>query len=146
MLYLQNIVNVMCNQESRLAFPLEGWVSGFQEPFTVLDTGIAIGLVASRSGSALTWRTARTHPAGASVAAVSLTNVQVGTDLFSYSSSHTGKCYSWSHTVDSFLFKILPNPLAALYIRQAIVSINSPCYLCSKHKSGEQGRGDTVNK
>lgn len=141
MLYLQSIVNVRCNQEGRLAFALEIWLTGFQEPFRVLDTGIAIGLVTSRSGSALTWKTARTRPAGASVAVVTLTNVQVGIDMFSYSSSHTGKCYSWSHTVDSFLFKILLNPLAVLYIRQAIVSINFSCYLCSKHKSGEQGRG-----
>lgn len=141
MLYLQSIVNVRCNQESRLTFPLERWLSGLQEPFIVLDIGTAIGLVTSRSGSALAWKTARTHPAGASVAIVTLTNVQVGTDMFSYSSSHTGKCYSWSHTVDSFLFKILLNPLAVLYIRQAIVSINFSCYLCSKHESGEQGRG-----
>lgn len=141
MLYLQSIVNVRCSQESRLTFPLEGWLSGLQEPFIVLDTGIAIGLVTCRSGSALSRKTARTRPAGASVATVTLTNAQVGTDMFSYSSSHTGKCYSWSHTVDSFLFKILLNPLAVLYIRQAIVSINFPCYLCSKHKSGEQGRG-----
>lgn len=141
MLCLQSIVDVRCNQESRLALPLEGWLSGLQEPFIVPDTGIALGLVTSGSGSALTWKTARTCPAGASVAFVTLTNVQVGTDMFCYSSSHTGKCYSWSHTVDSFLFKILLNPLAVLYIRQAIVSINFPCYLCSKHRSGEQGRG-----
>lgn len=123
------------------------WRDGYlgvvtQEPFIPgLDTGIAIGLVPRRSGSALTWKSARTRPAGASVAIVSLANVQVGTDMFSYSSSHTGKCYSWSHPVDSFLFKILLKPLAVLYIRQAIVSINFPCYLCSKYKSGEQGRG-----
>lgn len=141
MLYPQSIVNVRCNQESRVSFALEAWLTGLQEPFVVLDTGVAMGLVTSRSGSALAWKTARARPAGASVAIVTLTNVQVGTDTFSYSSSHTGKCYSWSHAVDSFLFKILLNPLAVLYIRQAIVSINFPCYLCSKHKRGEQGRG-----
>lgn len=141
MLYLLSIVNVRGNQESRQEFPLEGWLSGLQEPFIVLDTGIAIGLVTSRSGSALTYKTARTRPAGTSVAIVTLTNDQVGTDMFSYSSSHTGKCYSCSHTLDSFLFKILLNPSAVLYIREEIVSINFPCYLCSKHKRREQGRG-----
>lgn len=70
MLGLQSIVNVRCNQESRLEFALEAWLTGLQEPFTVLDTGIAMGLVASWSGSALTWKTARTRPAGASVAIV----------------------------------------------------------------------------
>lgn len=56
MLYLQSIVNVRCNQESRLTFPLERWLSGLQEPFIVLDIGTAIGLVTSRSGSVLSGR------------------------------------------------------------------------------------------
>jgi len=36
----------------------------------VLDRGIAIGLVTSRSGTALTWKAARISPAGASAALV----------------------------------------------------------------------------
>lgn len=120
MLYLKSIVNIRCNKESRLTFSLERQLSlltRLQEPLHSSRHRHC-----HRAGDQQVWLCpdleGSQNTSCWGICCPCHFNVQVGTDIFSYSSSHTGKYYSWSHAVDSLLFKILLNRILLIVYTQ----------------------------